>query len=449
MKPLSPSDAEENGPVKLPDGTVIRFVTRKLGLTVFRQRFKARDGTHQYSRPYYLSKMVNGEIARFPLGTDKAKAERLAEEIFSFLSIPTNTLAMAVAQYNPRHAVRTTKYATIGDCLQHFEAARAIIGRNGQSVSESSFKGYRSFLLTLIRKAEAHRDGKPFESFFGRHGVDYSTWLNRSTEILTAGLVTDFKLGSLPPKEEEDEEVILTAKITADTTLRNGRAIFSQQALRYYKQVKLIIPDLDGFLSEPDFSAKKYFVLLPPEVVVRIMRDSLALRASDIEAYRAFLLCVHCGMRAGEAAAFRPSWMRIEDRSVIQIHTKGAFNPKHGHGRKAIVADWVYNTIEDLRQGEEFIKDREAFERLNTWIKQRIPKEHAVSKPTHELRKLWMSHKVKDEGLLAAAQQGGHDDPKVTKDHYADNGMPDWLCPLWELPTEEALKQPQFNKKSA
>jgi len=38
---------------------------------------------------------------------------------------------------------------------------------------------------------------------------------------------------------------------------------------------------------------------------------------------------------------------------------------------------------------------------------------------------------VKLDGLLAASQQGGHEDPKTTSDSYADNEMPDELLAFW------------------
>ena len=99
------------------DGKLVRFVTRTHGVTVYRQGFKARDGSRTFSSSFYLQKQVAGEIERFPLGIDAKEAERLAEEIAAFVSIPMNTLDMARAKYNPRAIQRETKYATIGDVL--------------------------------------------------------------------------------------------------------------------------------------------------------------------------------------------------------------------------------------------------------------------------------------------------------------------------------------------
>lgn len=422
------------------NGELVRFKTKTHKATVFRQKFKQRDGSWQHNRGFYYKRMVGGVSVCFPLGLDAKQAEATAEEIAAFLSLPQHTLEQAIARYNPRAAARANQIATVGDVMDTYKKALAIIGRNGKAVSESTYKGYRSFMLTMLRRVEAYRAGKEFESFMGQSKVDFSPWLNIGTDHLTRKFAMDFKLASLPPEgDDADEEEILTAKITADTTLRNARAFFGKQAMRYYQEVKLNVADISGFMEEPDFGAKKYFMLLPPDVIVKVMRDSLELRLADVDAYRVFLLCVQCGLRAGEALAFKPSWLRNENRPVLYITAKGAFNPKHGHGRKAYIADWVANDIKRLGA----VEAPESIDRLNTWLKARYG-ENDVKKPLHELRKLWMSYKAQTEGVLAAAQQGGHKDVKVTSTHYADSGMPDWLQPLWKQPTKDALAMPQF-----
>lgn len=419
--------------------TDLRFCTKKLGLSIFKKQFTARDGSLQHSQSWYWTKMVAGQVATFPLGYNKREAEKLAEEIASFISIPTNTLDMAEARYNPRKAARANKVATFTDILEAYGNALPIIGRKGKAVSASTFKGYRSFLATMLRKVEAFREGKEFKSFFGQNNVDYSPWFDQPIDLLTAKFVMDFKLCSMPPapegEDEPDEEEALVAKISADTALRCARALFSKQALRYYREVKLNLPDLSGFMAEPDFGAKKYFQILPPEVIVNIVRASIALRDSDEDAYRAYLLTMHCGLRRGEAEAFKLSWMRDEDRPTLYVTVRGKFNPKHGHGRRVIIETWVADALKQLGP----VRDAASLDRLNDWVKGLIPKEHGVGKPLHELRKCWVSCKAKTDGIHAAATQAGHKDVKVTTTHYADNQMPDRLIALWKEPTAAAI----------
>lgn len=432
----------------LSDGTVIRFRTKKLKIVVRRQR----SGTapdFKYTKPFYYMKKLMGKPYRFPVGNNKATAERIAEEICSFLSVPSHTIEMARAKYNPRLAERLLKFATFRDCIDLFEKNLGTIGRKGQSVSYESFKKYKNFMIAFIRKVQAHRGGKPFVSMKGQQNIDYSEWLDVSTDFLTASAVMDFKTESLPDDDDAEEDDIVSAKISADSNLRQARSLFGAQAMRVYKMKGLILPDITEFMKEPDFGAQKYFQLLPFDVVTRIMRESLDLRAKDLEAYRVFLLGIMCGLRASEAKAFNLTWLRLEDKPVIHISANGTFKPKHGHGRKVFIEEWVDHTIRDLAKGhatgQAFVKDGDAFDRLNTWLHARIPKEFTVKKPTHELRKLWFSYKVKADGLLAAANEGGHKDVKVTQKHYASNEMPKWMHPFWTMPTEEAVKEAKIS----
>jgi len=417
---------------KIGELTDYRFKTRKLGITLFRQEFTDRHGVKKYARSWYYAKMINGKTARFPLGFNKAKAEKLAEEIASFLSIPTNTLDLAMITYNPRRAAKANHVPTFQEIIDAYESALNIIGRRGARVSASSFKGYKSSLFTMLRKVDAYRRGKPFESYTGRHHVDYAPWFGKPIDILTTKFAMDFKIASLPDDDSADEDDLLTAKISADTTMRCSRALFSKQALRYYKEIGLNVPDVSGFLSEPDYAAKKYFQLLPPDVIASIMRASIELRIAHLDTFRAFLLTMHCGLRRAEAIAFKPHWLRQEDRPMLHVVAGGEFSPKHGHGRRVVIEQWVFDLLKELGP----VKDTASLDRLNDWMKGLIPEEHAVSKAVHEARKLWGSYKAKTEGILAAAQQAGHKDPKVTSTHYADSALPNSLLPFWKQPAE-------------
>ncbi|AHF94003.1 hypothetical protein OPIT5_03280 [Opitutaceae bacterium TAV5] len=419
------------------DGKLVGFRSATYGVSVFRQRFRDRRGNLALTQPFYIRKMVVGKSVWFPLGVAPKAADRLADEITAFLSIPGNTLDAAFRKYNPRAIQRDNRPATIGQILAAFRSALAVIGRKGKPVSAAAFKVYRNSLFTLIRKVEAYRAGVSFVPASGRKPEDIEKLEKLTATHLTSRLVVDFKLASEPPAEDEpDEEEIVTARITADSCLRNARALFGKQALRHYKEhANLKLPDLKPFLEEPAFGARKYFQLLDSGIILRVMSDSLRLRCDDPDAYRAFLLCAQCGLRSGEAVAYQPGWLdeADDDRFILQIAANGKFNPKHGHGRKAIIPGWVAATIKELGP----IQQKDAMDRLNTWLKARGVN---VNKPTHELRKLWISNKAKNEGLLAAAQQGGHKDTRVTMMYYADNMMPDWLVPLWQQPTANALE---------
>jgi integrase len=153
---------------------------------------------------------------------------------------------------------------------------------------------------------------------------------------------------------------------------------------------------------------------------------------------------VQCGLRKTEAANFRLNWLREEDSPAILVHEDGKFKPKHGHGRKVLIDDdWVAQEIRALAgdrgyflDGTDTERTDEVFVRLNAWLRKCGV---TSTKPTHELRKLWFSQKSKRYGIDAAAEQGGHSDPKITMSFYSSSLMPDNVLPFWQEPTLSAL----------
>lgn len=411
---------------KLPDGMVIRRRTKRLRLVVFRQRYVYK-GEFRYSSCFYFAKMINGVRELFPLGTDAADAAKKADEIGAYLALPTSSLEEAKRIYDPRGVARKTHLATIAEVFEAHKTSWRSIG-----ISDASGKGYQYALVMILRYVEAYRAKRPLVSQSGRK-MDITPWTKQPTTVLTAKLLLDFKAAMVA--DLEDEEEILTAQISCDSFMRQARSVFSEEARRYYRHMRLPLPDLAEWFEVPLFGAKKYFELPSMETVMRVFAALPGLKKSDLNAWRAFMLCTHLGLRKSEAGFARWSWIE-EPGPVMKIREDGAFKPKHGHGRKIQLEPWVWTQLKEARAsidtiicGEEHERTDQVFERLNVWLKS---KGISATKPTHELRKLWFSYTAKVRGILAAQQQGGHSDPKVTSDSYADNMMPDELLPYWK-----------------
>jgi hypothetical protein len=422
-------------------GEIIRFVTRRMGVSVARPQYGSPDGVRRYSKVFYYAKMIAGELARFPLSPNASDAEKLADQIAGFLSQPQNSLDAARRQFNPRAVARGSNYSTIGEVLEyHRENWRML------EISNNSGEDYHHSLILILRQADAYRKGTEFVSWSGMRtgkAERMAPWLEKPTTLLTEQLAIDYQR-LMVTADLEDEEEIITAKISSDSNLRNARAVFSKEAMRLFRSSRTItLPDLGGFMSVSLFHAKKYFVLPDPAVIRMLFTNAPALRAEDLNAYRAFLVCVQAGLRKTEAANLRMEWMRNEDSPALLIHQDGTFKPKHGHGRKVFLDGWVAEEMRSLAGERKYFIDGtdtertdEVFIRLNGWLrKQGIN----ATKPTHELRKLWFSQKAKRDGIDAAAQQGGHRDPKITTSFYSSSLMPDNVLPFWEEPTLAAL----------
>lgn len=425
--------------VKNEAGEVIRFRTKRMGVSVVRQQYGTSEAP-KWSRRFYYAKMVNGILARFPLSDDARAAETTADQLAAFLLDPTHTLSDAKKKFNPRAMERPGDFSTVGDLFEYHRAHWKMM-----ELTERTGKGYQGNLLVILRHVDAFRKGTEFESWAGRSmGMDklMQPWLEKPLTLLTARLATDYQR-LMVPADLEDEEEEITQKITCDTNLRGAHSLFSREAMRLYKQSDtIVIPDVSDFLAVSLYNAKKYFVLPPVAVIRNIFAAAPALKADDINAYRAFLLCVQVGMRKTEAANMRMAWLLDEDVPTVQIHADGKFKPKHGHGRKVLLDPWVGAELREIAAGDYVLagtpheRGDDVFDRLNAWLRKCGV---SSAKPTHELRKLWFSQKVKRESLIAAAQQGGHRDVKITTSFYASSQMPDNVLPFWQEPTLAAL----------
>jgi integrase len=427
-------------PIRNEAGEIIRCKTNRMRVTIARQRYTRSDGGAAWAKRFYFSKMINGELERFPLSTVLADAERVADQIAAFLMDPTKTLAEARQKFNPRALARPGNFSTVGELFEFHQEHWKVLELN-----ERSGASYQHGLLLVLRHVDAWRRGVEFESWAGARVTrdeKRAPWLEKPLTVLTARLATDYQRLMVPPDLEDEEEEI-TQKITCDTNLRGARSLFSREALKLYQSSNdIVVPDISDFMSVSLFNAKKYFVLPPIEVIRKIFLAAPELKATDLNAYRAFLVCVQCGLRKSEAANFRLAWLQEEDTPVIRIHEDGKFKPKHGHGRKVLLDPWVAAEVRELATGDRFLvgtdteRTENVFDRLNAWLRTCGVDS---SKPTHELRKLWFSQKVKRESLIAASQQGGHRDPKITSSFYASNQMPDNVLPFWQEPTLAAL----------
>lgn len=420
---------------------IIRFETKRMGVTVSRPSYWDKEEKQRWVKRFYYAKMINGELARFPLSATPSDAETMADKIAAFLSDPTNTLEAAKRKFNPRALLRPSEFSTIGELLDFHRDNWKIL-----ELSAKSGEGYHGCLMLILRRVDAWHKGEEFATWSGRRiGMDVllAPWREKPTTLLTERLATDYQR-LMVPADIEDEEEEITQKITCDTNLRSARAIFSREAMKLFASSPSInLPDLSGFMGVTLFNAKKYFVLPEPDVIRRIFTAAPELRASDLNAYRAFLVCAQCGLRKSEASNFRIDWMREEDSPAILIHEDGRFKPKHGHGRKVFLDAWAAEEIRGLGGDRKYFLDgtdtersEAVFMRLNAWLRSQGV---TATKPTHELRKLWFSQKAKREGLTAAAQQGGHRDVKTTTDFYASSLMPDNVLPFWQETTLAAL----------
>jgi len=430
-----------------------RMRTKKWGLAVYQQAYQYR-GELKYSKTWYYTQQVSGKRVAFPLGMIATSACKLAESIYLFLAEPSNTVEEAVAKFNPRKAERVQHStdckatpATIGNVI-----AMYLQGFKGWDITKRSSVDNVCKLRLLLRRAEAESKGEQFVSMQGA-SIDYSRFDKLPVASLTLKSVKDMQASFLAEAEDVEEE--LRAKRNANSVYQGARSVFAEQPMEHYEAQGLQMPDratwqfLSGRLYKKTNRRK---VMSEKSVVEKTFEALPELKVSDPNAYRAFMVAAHCSLRRNEMGYLKWSWFRVQDdRIALEIpDADGDFRPKGQKGRRIIVENWVYRDLLAMRSSkDDYLVEGDEVERLSInrkppavvarltpWLKAQGVTERL---PYHNLRSWWFSAKVKLDGLLAASQQGGHEDPKTTSDSYADNEMPDELLAFWRTNGKDQL----------
>jgi integrase len=250
-------------------------------------------------------------------------------------------------------------------------------------------------------------------------------------------------------------------KRAANRTLVFVRSLFSQAARRHYTH--LVLPaNLDEVLDAAIFrKVGKIRKRLPEsEVLQRLFTEAGELRETDRNAYIAFLLAAHSGLRLKEIAWARPDWLAAGDPPRMWVKTTEDFIAKSYEERFAEVQPWVFEELSALTAGQPYLlnsdqnmvdgqvrvrlKRRSAkknasderevfvFRRLNAWVKARGFAEAKGEKGVHGLRFLFGAYIANRRSHYTAQKFLGHESVKTTEDHYTDLILDTSLYDLWE-----------------
>ena len=213
-----------------------------------------------------------------------------------------------------------------------------------------------------------------------------------------------------------------SAATTANTVLRSCKQLFSERMFDTYSRP---LPDcIKDFKSVKSLQVrvKQYQVSDKKAKMLEVIQKCEALKDTNPEAYLSFWLMLHCGLRRGEAASARWSW--LSERGLI-VQEEDDFSTKSGRSRLIPLSE---KQIEHLRsfQGEcEHIipgntirsRYREAIDPVAKIIRKAG---FTGNKSVHELRKYFGANVATQLGLFAAQKYLGHHSPEITSRYYAD-----------------------------
>lgn len=249
---------------------------------------------------------------------------------------------------------------------------------------------------------------------------------------LTPDRIEAWKLRFVSERSKGDEVKARSARNSANTMLRMGKSLFAKRLLCFVApHVELPSPlPFDGVGLYPRQSMR-YNSTLDVESILRSANEELA--SNDVEAFKAFLVCLFGGLRRNEADKLR--WSSIDLKlGVVRVESQADFAPKAETSLSDVPIDpEVCAILQAIREGESqavYLLAGEATKANATWASYRAAatfqrlanwlRAHGVPTrcPLHTLRKEAGSLVCQKNGLFAASRFLRHADIAVTAQHY-------------------------------
>jgi len=267
-------------------------------------------------------------------------------------------------------------------------------------------------------------------------------------EKITAARVERWKADRLQ-KVRGNPQKERTAKITANTILRQAKALFGRKILPILRKAEISIPEplpFAGVNLFPEDTSSKFKRKIEPESLIAAAvkeldapqgeEESSAEHEARRQRYLAFILAFATGLRKSEADMLE--WNSVNfDANELTVETTEFFKPKTKASEAAISLD--PETVEILRGFRaQYPKDRfllrskrkpkasatyayyraePTWKALQAWI---VNQGVSDSKPIHYCRKAITDYMAKNHGIFAAMRHARHTTPQVTARYYSD-----------------------------
>ena len=152
------------------------------------------------------------------------------------------------------------------------------------------------------------------------------------------------------------------------------------------------------------------------EAIACLQRAVLGVALQPIRVDPAVALASSCGLRAGEIANARWSWI---EGSMIRVQATDEWSPKDKAERSIPIPAHIAAKIDSVRTGDRLIAGRMPYvsERVMDWARYLG---WDRDKFLHELRKWFGAQVATQAGLYAAQKLLGHSSPDLTASYYAD-----------------------------
>lgn len=408
-------------------GRVSKFAPAYWRDRIFRPTYQNETGTQEVQE-LWCRIQHGGRREAIGLGSnDKDQAARTAAKLFT--RIKAAGWAVALAEFDPdRHASKGVP--TVGDVIEAALAANAKALGADHHAAENSMHGYVNCFRKLAAEACGLRaDAGRFDYVNGGNAA----WLKRVHAIRLDKITADrieqvrvrrMKAAAGNPLAEK------RAKVTFASTLRQAKSLFSKDRPL---QLEGLVNPFAG-LKAGSGTPTKYASTVNAGDLMRSAKQDLAQKHP--ESYKAFLLALGAGLRAGEIDNLQ--WQHIDAKAgTIRAMTTATFDTKTESSQREVFVDagliaelehyrnkaTALYVLESDRKPKPNAKRAEyraeaTFDHLKKWLRA-----HGITahKPIHTLRKEFGSLVTQSADLLAASRQLGHASIATTAAYYAEN----------------------------
>jgi len=235
----------------------------------------------------------------------------------------------------------------------------------------------------------------------------------------------------------------------ANSHIQDARSVFTKASLADGRYPGL--PDISSFVNKQKLKEmkKSFKYEAVDNEIQRLLAHLPELKESNPASYLAFQLTAVLGLRRGEAAQARKSWITShKGKKVLYVQATPTWVPKGRQERKIPLPEEVHSEILLLSDDSEFIipalsanyRYEKVFNVLSAWFL-KICKDWPDTKKAHVLRK-WFGAEVSTQtgNLFAAQILLGHASHTTTMNSYADLlNVPEYEINLTaEQPAEQA-----------
>jgi len=394
-------------------------------------KVKKPESTSGAKSPDYSVQIAyRGKRVRFPLRTPvKDIAANRAKDIY--LKIIADGWDAALANEKPTK-VATKQPATIGTVI---EAATRL-----SSARSESLDTYSKALRRIAGQILKIDGGKRFDAFKGGN----KAWKARvdATPLLalTPSKIVAWKNEAL--KTAPDQESRQRLAVTLNSLIRNAKALFSKR-IRPFLADELDLPSplfFEGVGTEKQGSLRYRSTINAKKILKKANEE---LRHSDLEAFKALVLCLVLGLRRSEADwlcwnqfDFKRHIVAIKDTEYKRLKSADSaddldidppinaiLSEIHANATDKFVLETPKKArlkVSEKRKARCY-RANATFQNLIDWLRAQGVND---PKPLHTLRKEIGSIIASEQGIWQASRFLRHSDIRITSAIYTDKKLP-------------------------